>query len=419
MTKPGATARKVDIAAWPFAAELARLLDVLDRDGEETRVVGGAVRNALIDSPIHEIDVATTAIPEEVVRRVKAAGFKAVPTGIEHGTVTVVIDKHPFEVTTLRTDVETFGRHAKVAFGRDWQEDAERRDFTINALSVTRDGTVYDYTGGLDDLALRRVRFIGDPHKRIAEDYLRILRFFRFHAAYGPGGPPDPQGLAACIEGRDGLDQLSRERLRMEIMKLLVAPHAVPTLIVMADAGLALRILSGVTYLASFENMAKVEAAIGLAACPVRRLGALAVSVAEDAERLWQRLRLTNNEHARLASMAEGWRRLSPAIGEIGLRALIYRLGPDAFTDHALLGWAHSWDSANDPSWIDLARLPQRFTAPEFPLKAADFIKRGLAKGPPLGAALRAAEASWIAQGFPDDAGVLEKIADTAATASS
>ena len=416
MTMPGATARKVDIAAWPFAAELARLLDVLDRDGEETRVVGGAVRNALIGMPIHEIDVATTAVPEEVVRRVKAAGFKAVPTGIEHGTVTVVIDKHPFEVTTLRTDVETYGRHAMVAFGRDWQEDAARRDFSINTLSVTRDGTVFDYTGGLDDLAARRVCFIGDPHKRIAEDYLRILRFFRFHAAYGPGGHPDPQGLAACIEGRDGLDQLSRERLRMEMMKLLVAPHAVPTLIVMADAGLALRILGGVTYLASFENMAKVEASVGAKACPVRRLGALAVSVAEDSERLWQRLRLTNNEHARLASMAEGWRRLSPSIGEAGARALIYRLGPDAFTDHALLGWARSWESANDPSWIALATLPQRFTAPVFPLKAADFIKRGIAKGPALGAALRAAEAAWVAQGFPDVADALDKIADSAAT---
>ena len=416
MTMPGATARKVDIAAWPFATELSRLLDVLDGDGEETRVVGGAVRNALIGMPIHEIDVATTAVPEEVVRRVKAAGFKAVPTGIEHGTVTVVIDKHPFEVTTLRTDVETYGRHAMVAFGRDWQEDAARRDFTINAWSVTRDGTVFDYTGGLDDLAARRVRFIGDPHKRIAEDYLRILRFFRFHAAYGPGGHPDPQGLAACIEGRDGLDQLSRERLRMEMMKLLVAPHAVPTLIVMADAGLALRILGGVTYLASFENMAKVEASVGAKACPVRRLGALAVSVAEDSERLWQRLRLTNNEHARLASMAEGWRRLSPSIGEAGARALIYRLGPDAFTDHALLGWARSWESANDPSWIALATLPQRFTAPVFPLKAADFIKRGIAKGPALGAALRAAEAAWVAQGFPDVADALDKIADSAAT---
>jgi poly(A) polymerase len=408
----GPTARKIDMTGWPFAAELARLLDVLDRDGEETRVVGGAVRNALIDMSIHEVDVATTAVPDEVVRRVKAAGFKAVPTGIEHGTVTVVIGKHPFEVTTLRTDVETYGRHAKVAFGRDWNDDAARRDFTINALSVTRDGTVYDYTGGLEDLAVRRVRFIGDPGQRIAEDYLRILRFFRFHAAYGPGGDPDAHGLAACIAGRDGLDQLSRERVRMEIMKLLVAPHAMATVTVMADAGLALRILSGVTYLPSFANMTRAEAAVGAKPCPVRRLGALAVSVTEDAERLWQKLRLTNNEHARLASMAEGWRRISADLSEAAARALLYRLGPDAFTDHALLGWARSSAPAGDKDWHELATLPQRWAAPLFPLKAADFIKHGIAKGPALGAALRAAEEAWIAAGFPGDAAELSAIAD-------
>ncbi len=412
--QPGATSRSLADAAWLSGGALARLLAVLDRDGEEARAVGGAVRNTLIGMPVHEIDVATTALPREVVRRVEVAGFKAVPTGIEHGTVTVVIDKHPFEVTTLRKDVETDGRHATVAFGRDWKTDAERRDFTINALSVTRDGTVYDYTGGLDDLAARRVRFIGDPHKRIEEDYLRILRFFRFHAAYGPGGPADAEGLAACIAGRDGLAQLSRERLRMEMMKLLAAPHALPTLIVMTDCGLALRILGGVSYLSSFENMIKVEAAIGLAPDPVQRLGALCVMVAEDAQRLYERLRLTNNEVARLVSMAEGWRRISPAIGEQGARALVYRLGAQAFTDHALLGWARSQSGAHDKAWHGLATLPQRWSAPAFPLKADDFIKRGVAKGPALGAALRAAEAAWIAQGFPDGKATLDGIADKA-----
>ena len=232
----GATARSLADAAWLKGGALPRLLAVLDRNGEEARAVGGAVRNALIGLPVEEIDVATTAVPDEVIKRVSAAGFKPVPTGIEHGTITVVIDKHPFEVTTLRQDVETYGRHAKVAFGRDWKADAERRDFTINALSAARDGTVYDYVGGLADLEARRVRFIGDANKRIAEDYLRILRFFRFHAAYAVGHP-DPAGLAACIAGRDGLDQLSRERVRMELLKLLLAQHAAPTLTAMADAG--------------------------------------------------------------------------------------------------------------------------------------------------------------------------------------
>jgi len=406
----GATSRSMSDAPWLTAGALPRLLGVLDGNGEEARVVGGAVRNALLGIAIHEIDVATTAVPDEVVKRVTVAGFKPVPTGIAHGTITVVIDKHPFEVTTLRQDVETYGRHAKVAFGRDWKTDAERRDFTINALSATRDGAVYDYVGGLDDLAARRVRFIGDPGKRIAEDYLRILRFFRFHAAYGTSDHPDAEGIAACIAGREGLSQLSRERLRMELMKLVVGTHAVPTLISMTDAGLTLRVLGGISYLGSFENMAKAEAAIGAPPDPVRRLGALGVMVAEDAERLWQKLRLTNNEHERLASMAEGWRRISPGFGEPAARALLYRLGREPFTDHALLGWARSQAAASDAAWHALATLPQRWSAPVFPLKAADFIKRGVEKGPALGAVLAAAERAWIAAGFPNDAGALESI---------
>lgn len=412
MNTPAQSLAGVD---WLTGGPLARLLEVLDRDGEEARVVGGAVRNALLGVPVSEVDVATTAAPEVVVKRVTGAGFKAVPTGIEHGTITVVIDKHPFEVTTLRQDVETYGRHAKVAFGRDWRADAERRDFTMNALSASRDGTVYDYTGGLADLQTRSVRFIGDPAQRIAEDYLRILRFFRFHAAYGNGGRPYVDGVAACIAGREGLDQLSRERVRSEIMKLMVAVHAVPTLIAMADSGLLLRVLGGVSYLASFENMTKVEAAIGVAPDAVQRLGALGVWVAEDAERLTEKLRLHNVEQARLVSMAEGWRRISPARGEAAARTLIYRLGAQAFTDHALLGWARSAASANDNDWRAMTTTPQRWTAPVFPLKAADFLKRGIEKGPALGAALRAAETRWIAAGFPDDVAVLAAIADTAA----
>ena len=252
-------------AAWLTDGPLARLLAVLNHDGEEARAIGGAVRDALIDRTPHEVDVATTGLPPEVIRRSEAAGFKAVPTGIEHGTVTVVIDSRPFEVTTLRQDVETFGRHATVKFGRDWRADAERRDFTINALSVTPDGVVHDYVGGLADLAARRVRFIGDPATRIAEDYLRILRFFRFHAIYGEG-PPDPAGLSATIAAREGLERLSRERVRMELMKLLNAPHAVPTLAVMAEAGILVSVLGGVPLLASLSNLIKLEA--GLDLCP-------------------------------------------------------------------------------------------------------------------------------------------------------
>ncbi len=404
-------------AAWLREGALARLLAVLDRDGEEARVVGGAVRNALLDEPIGDIDIATTALPQEVVRRVSAAGFKPVPTGIEHGTVTVVVDGRPFEVTTLREDIETFGRHATVRFGRDWKADAERRDFTMNALSATTDGAVHDTVGGLADLAERRVRFIGDAGKRIAEDYLRILRFFRFHAAYGTGAP-DPAGLAACIAARAGLESLSRERVRMELLKLLLARHAVPALASMTEAGLLVRVLGGVPDLAGFANMAKVEAAAGVQADATQRLGALAVRIPEDGERLWQRLRLSNAERERLTSMGEAWWRIDPA-NEKAARALLYRLGPEHFVDRVLLAWARSREGARDNAWRAVVALPQRWTVPVFPLKAQDFIKRGVPQGPELGAALRSAEAAWIAADFPSDGDGIERIAAEAVGRSS
>jgi poly(A) polymerase len=364
--------------------------------------------------PVGDVDIATTALPREVIRRVEAAGFKAVPTGIEHGTVTVVIDREPHEVTTLREDVETYGRHARVVFGRDWRRDAERRDFTMNALSVGRDFVVHDYVGGLADVAARRVRFIGAASARIAEDYLRILRFFRFHAAYGMG-EPDAEGLAACIAARADLDHLSRERVRMEVLKLIVAAQAVPTLAVMAQAGIIERVLAGVPLVESLGKMASIEAALDLPADPVRRLGALALFVTEDADRLRERLKLSNAEYERLHGMADGWWRVSAEGGETDARAMLYRLGGERFLDRVLLAWSRAPAGIADQAWRALALLPHRWSVPIFPLKAADFLARGLVRGPALGAALRAAEEAWIAQGFPADPASIAAIADAAA----
>jgi poly(A) polymerase len=400
-------------APWLKSGEVAQLLALLNRDGEEARVVGGAVRNTLLHLPVEEIDVATTAVPEEVVRRVEAAGGKAIPTGIEHGTITAIINHRPVEVTTLREDVETFGRTARVVFGRDWQVDAKRRDFTINALSVSPDGNVHDYVGGIGDLAARRVRFIGEPRRRIEEDYLRLLRFFRFHAHFGDGAP-DAAGVHACVQARAGLETLSRERVRMEMMKLLVASRATPTLVVMAESGLLGMVLGGIAFLASFENVVKIEAALGAAADPVRRLGALTVWVEEDAERLTLRLRLSNAEAKRLL-MLEGWWRVAPQADMQAARALLYRLGRQSFADRVLLAWARSAAGVADAAWHELATLPQRWPAPVFPLKAADFTRRGLAAGPALGVALRAAETAWIAADFPSDGAALDAIADSVA----
>ncbi|HET9903855.1 MAG TPA: CCA tRNA nucleotidyltransferase [Xanthobacteraceae bacterium] len=408
--------RSLAQAPWLRHGPLPRLLKVLDAEGEEARVIGGAVRNALLSETPQEFDIATTAVPETVMSRAAKAGFKSIPTGVEHGTVTVVVDGAPFEVTTLRRDVETFGRKAKVRFGRDWKADAERRDFTINALSVSREGELHDYVGGLADIAARRVRFIGEPRQRIREDYLRILRFFRFHAAYGEGAP-DPAGLAAAIAEREGLAQLSRERVRMEWMKLLVAPGAVPTLEVMADAGFVSSLLASVPQVIQTGRLVGLEANLGLAPDPIRRLAVLAVQVTEDAERLLQRLRLSNVEYERLRSMADRWWRIAPDLSEKAARALLYALGPDRFLDRVLYAWARCGAAVDAPAWRTFADLPTRWTAPRFPLRAADFLRRGLVPGPGLGRALARAEEAWIAADFPEERREIEGIADAAAAA--
>jgi poly(A) polymerase len=397
-------------APWLRSGPAGRVLALLNGGGEEARVVGGAVRNALMKIPIADIDIATSAVPEEVVRRARAAGIKSVPTGIEHGTVTLVVDGHPFEVTTLREDTETFGRRAKVAFGRDWVRDAERRDFTINGLSVDADGVVHDHVGGLADIAARRVRFIGDPGERIAEDYLRILRFFRFHAAYA-AGEPDRAGYLACIGGRAGLASLSAERIRMEMLKLVIAEGATIAATAMADGGLLLPIFGGVTYTGPFAAMISAEHALGLTPDAVRRLGALTVAVTEDAKRVAARLRLSNAETKALDSMGHRWWRLA-GMDEATARRRLYRLGEEPYRDRLMLAWARAGANHDTAYWRELATLPQRWSTPKFPLKAADFVARGIAEGPALGHVLALAEDAWLAADFPDDPSALTAIAD-------
>lgn len=400
----------LDDASWLTSGPAARVLGLLNGDGEEARVVGGAVRNTLLKVPTGDIDIATTALPDEVVRRAKAAGIKSVPTGIEHGTVTLVVDAQPFEVTTLREDTETYGRKARVAFGRDWVRDAERRDFTINGLSVDANRRVHDHVGGLADIAARRVRFIGDAGQRIAEDYLRILRFFRMHAAYG-SGEPDRPGYLACIGGRAGLANLSAERVRMEMLKLLVAEGALVAVTAMTDGGLLLPILGGVSYAGPLAVMISAERMLGLGASPIRRLGALSVAVTEDAKRVAVRLRLTNAEARTLDSMGHRWWRLA-GMDEARARRRLYRLGEDHYRDRLLLAWARSGGIHDAAYWRELAGLPQRWSAPKFPLKAADFIGRGIAEGPALGHVLTLAEDAWLAADFPLDPAALSAIAD-------
>lgn len=390
-------------APWLASAGVRAVIEALARGGHEARVVGGAVRNALMGQPVKDVDIATTAEPPEVIRLAEAAGLTAVPTGVSHGTVTVVANHQPIEVTTLRRDIETFGRHARVTFTTDWAEDARRRDFTINALYCDRGGTVHDPLGGYPDLADRRVRFIGDAGDRIREDYLRILRFFRFTAEYA-AGPPDATGLDASIALAAGLAQLSAERIRAELLRLLAARRAVEIVAVMNDAGLIERLIGRPGDVAPFARLAAIEAALGRDPDPLLALAALAGSgPGRSLNGLDQRLRLSNAEAERLQRLALPDPAFHPDKPERAARAFLYRFGVEAFRDGVLMAWARSEAPADSAAWRERFTLPIRWTAPTLPVRGSDLLDRGLAEGPAIGRVMRAFEDWWIAEDFPKD----------------
>jgi poly(A) polymerase len=395
-------------ADWLSNKHLQRLLSVLSQGGEEARVAGGAVRNTLLGQSVTDIDIATTTLPEQTVERAKAAGFKTVPTGIEHGTVTVVAAGRPYEVTTLRDDIETDGRRARVRFGRDWRRDAERRDFTINALYATADGAVVDLVGGLADLDSRTIRFIGDAETRIREDFLRILRFFRFFAWYG-AGRPDAEALKACARLKEGLDQLSAERVWAELKKLMSAPDPSRALLWMRQASVLTRILPesekwGIDFI---HPLTKAEADLGWRPDPLLRLEALVPPDSERTKALTERLKLSSAEAARLKL----WTRtqaIAPATTESALARLLYAGDRQAVLDRLRLALATARAKAvsDDEAMIEaggysrLIRFAEKWEKPVFPLKGGDLAALGFQAGPKLGATLKKLEGEWIASGF-------------------
>jgi poly(A) polymerase len=395
---------------------LADVLALLNRDGEEARLVGGAVRDLMLAESPGDFDVGATATPDVVTRRARAAGLDVIPTGIAHGTVTVMARGAPIEVTTLREDIETDGRHAVVRFGRDFRRDALRRDFTINALSLDVDGRVHDYCGGLEDLEARRVRFIGDARQRIREDFLRILRFFRFSARFGEG-TVDPEGFSAAIRERDGLMGLSRERVRAELFKGLVAPRAGEVFARVCDAGLLGTLFAGALDPARLRRLIAIEDARDAPADPVRRLAALAAGIAEDADRLRDRLRLSNFEHERLAAMAKALETLHglrepPGLGE--LRILLFERGRRGARDAMSLVHADSGASPADPRFASADRFLADTPEPRLPFTGADIVARGVGPGRRVGEVLKALQAMWIRAGFPREPGTLAKLLDDA-----
>ena len=380
-------------ASWRQREGLAELAAVLSAEDGGARYVGGAVRDTLLGLPVSDVDIATPLDPHTVMARLKTAGIKAAPTGIAHGTVTAVLPDGPIEVTTLRHDVETDGRRAKVAFTADWQADAARRDFTMNALYADpASGEIFDYFAGLEDLRAGRVRFIGDPLQRIAEDHLRILRFFRFHARFGDA--PDPAGLDACTARANDLMALSRERIAAELTKLLVAQGAVETVALMLSRGILKPVLPEAANIERLARVAAAEAGAGLAPNPIRRLAALLPDDPALGEAVGARLKLSNADRKRLASA------LSPELADP--QPLAYRLGTEGALDRWLL---------HVPDPIEGARRITAWPLPRFPLTGGAIVARGIAKGPEVARLLRAVEDQWIAEGFPDAARV-EAIAD-------
>jgi poly(A) polymerase len=375
----------LDAAKWRRRRGTARLLDALGGGEGMTRYVGGAVRDELLGLKVNDIDLATRLKPEDVIERLGQARIKAVPTGIEHGTITAVSDGHPFEITTLRRDVTTDGRRATVAFTDDWQEDAARRDFTINALSADpATGEIFDYFGGLADLQARHIRFIGDPLGRIAEDHLRILRFFRFHARFG-SGEPDAAALAACAARANDLMTLSRERIADELVKLLGLDDPSNTTGIMLRHGILKPVLPEITpgRVAVLEALIAAEREAGIAPNALRRLAALLPRDAELAETVAARLKLSNKARKRLGCVAASGLESSP-------RALAYRVGNECAVDRLLLaGRAH--EAAEIAAW----------KAPRLPIGGGALIQRGLTEGPIVASTLKRIENRWIEADFP------------------
>lgn len=397
-----------DRAEWLAVPSLQQLLAALSEDGEEARVVGGAVRNTLLGEPVGDIDIASTTLPEETKARAEKCGFKVVPTGIDHGTVTVVAHGVPYEVTTLRADVETHGRQATVAFGRDWQTDAERRDFTVNALYVRANGEVVDHVGGLADIEKRELRFIGDAETRITEDYLRILRFFRFFAWYG-SGRPDAAGLKACAKLKNHLQTLSAERVWSELKKLLSAPDPSRALLWMRQSGVLTQILpeSEKWGIDAIHALVRSERDLGWKPDALLRLQAIVPPDAARMAELGKRLRLSNADKARLESWALA-DLPKPELSETGLVKLIYSGSRQALVDRIKLALVSARAEAENDNqamiragqYSRLLDVAEQTDIPVFPVSGADLMKLGFEKGPELGKQLKALEAAWLASGF-------------------
>jgi poly(A) polymerase len=388
--------------SWMRTKEVCAVMAALTTPDGEARFVGGAVRNALLDGKVDDIDIATPLLPDDVSRRLEQANIAALPTGIEHGTVTAVLNGRAFEVTTLRRDVSTDGRRAVVAFSGNWQEDAARRDFTINALYASFDGELFDYNGGISDLAAGRIRFIGDPVQRIREDYLRILRLFRFQAWYGKGEIDEPALRAAAVE-REGMRILSGERIRKELLRLLEAENPVQAVRAMQRHHILAEILSGDTKPDRFERLVAIDTGNFFQPDPLLRLIALVGNGQTSAQALSERLKLSNEDRDRLMDLSSATEQLTPYLPVREVRRILYRLGRPQFRDRVLLAWADDGKPSDAVPWRALLALADAWVRPRFPLTGRDVMAAGISEGPLVGRILSEIENWWIDSDFTDD----------------
>ena len=390
---------------WMRAAQTQAVMAALEAAGGAgcARFVGGCVRNAVMNRPADDIDIATTLLPDQVIAALKAAGLKAVPTGIDHGTVTAVSGGKPFEVTTLRRDVETDGRRALVAFTTDWAEDAQRRDFRLNALYCDAEGRLFDPTGeGLSDAKAGRIVFVGDADTRIREDALRILRFFRFQAWYG-AGEPDAEALSACARLKALITSLSAERVSKELLKLLAADDPRPTVRLMAASGVLAVALPEGRELGRFERLVAIETEQLFQCDPALRLGALLPDDSAVGAACAERLRLSNAQRERLSAMLGTTPVIRSWMSPKEARRDVYTLGAGVFCDRVLLAWAASDRPATTTQWRALLPMAQSWPRPTFPLTGEEVMAAGVPRGPLVGAVMREVEAWWIDNDFISD----------------
>jgi poly(A) polymerase len=387
------------LAPQPWMSSAQRVMDALERARPGcARFVGGCVRNALLAEPVADVDIATQLTPDKVEQVMLAAGIAVHPTGIEHGTLTVVADHHPFEVTTLRRDVETDGRRAVVAFTEDWAEDAQRRDFRMNALYAALDGAVFDPTGGgLDDIQFRRIVFVGDPEIRLREDYLRILRFFRFYAWYGHGAP-DAAGLEACSQLKEGLSGISVERVWMETKKLLAAPDPVPSIEAMEAGGVLRQLFPQSKGLALLRQLVDLERSAAVKPDPMLRFLALFWKDAKAVVAASGALKMSNEESLRLKWTVQNDAPIRAGMTPADIRGALYKSGVPVFRDRVLLQWAQ--DMGASAGWRELYDSVAVWRRPVFQIAGEDLIERGIPEGPPVGAGLRKLETAWIESDF-------------------